>query len=156
MPVAIHAETPRDSIYNESANSAEEIASALTVAKQDHKRVLLQFGANWCPWCHKLHRLFDSDPAIKAELAANFVVVMVDVNKGHNNEVDVRYGQPTKQGLPVLVVLDADGTQLTTQETGALESGQGHDPARVLAFLKQWAPPRGDGQPTTAHDSTQS
>jgi hypothetical protein len=37
------------------------------------------------------------------------------------------------------VVLDADGRLLVTQETGVLESGQGHDPVKVLAFLATWA-----------------
>lgn len=104
--------------------------------------MLLQFGANWCPWCHKLHQLFASDAAIAAELKRSYIVVMVDVNKGHNKAVDTRYGEPTKQGLPVLVVLDADGKQLTTQETGALENGPAHDPHKVLAFLEDWAPAR--------------
>jgi hypothetical protein len=49
------------------------------------------------------------------------------------------YGNPTRLGLPVLVVLDADGRQLTTQSTGDLEKGNAHDPAKVLAFLKKWA-----------------
>jgi hypothetical protein len=45
-------------------------------------------------------------------------------------------------GLPVLVVLDAAGKALTTQDTGKLEEGDHHDPAKVLAFLNQWAPSR--------------
>ena len=31
---------------------------ALVVAMKEDKRVLLQFGANWCGWCHRLHKLF--------------------------------------------------------------------------------------------------
>jgi uncharacterized protein YyaL (SSP411 family) len=38
----------------------------LALAGKDGKRVLLQFGANWCPWCHKLHSLFDTDKDIAA------------------------------------------------------------------------------------------
>ncbi len=40
----------------------------------------------------------------------------------------------------MIVVLDADGKHLTTQDTGKLDQGHYHDPAKVLAFLKQWAP----------------
>ena len=48
-----------------------------------------------------------------------------------------------RHGLPVLVVLDAAGRPLTTQDTGALEDGKtAHDPAKVLAFLRRWAPQR--------------
>jgi hypothetical protein len=73
---------------------------------------------------------------------SDFVVVMADVYKNHNADVNQRHGNPTCFGLPVLVVLDAEGKVLTTQDTGKLEEGDHHDPAKVLAFLNQWAPSR--------------
>ncbi|MBE2212607.1 MAG: thioredoxin family protein [Opitutaceae bacterium] len=142
LPAPVRAERPAAVIYDEKADASAEIAAALATAKAADKRVLLQFGANWCPWCHKLHQLFRTDTSIAAELERSYVVVLVDVNKGHNKDVDLRYGEPTKQGLPVLVVLDAAGAPLTTQETGALEDGPAHDPQKVLAFLREWAPAR--------------
>jgi hypothetical protein len=36
------------------------------------------------------------------------------------------------------VVLDADGKPLVTQDTGALESGDHHDPTKVMTFLTEW------------------
>ncbi len=134
-------------IYDREADGFVQIASALQQTKAEHKNVLLDFGANWCPWCHQLHHLFVRDPAIAATLARDFVVVMIDVNQRHgvkrNLAVDEKYGHPIAQGLPVLVVLDAEGRALTTQETGALEDGKdAHDPAKVAAFLARWAPKR--------------
>jgi thiol:disulfide interchange protein len=140
---SLGAETPakatRPAIYDGSADAAKQIADALAVAKKENKRVLLQFGANWCGWCHKLHALFQSDQAIAAKLKAAYVVVMVDVNKGHNSDLKKKYGNPTRFGLPVIVVLDADGKALTTQDTGKLERGDHYDAKKVLAFLDQWA-----------------
>lgn len=130
---------PRPAIYDESADGSEQIAAALVEAKSENKRVLLQFGANWCPWCYLLHDLFAEDPAISKVLTTDYVVVLIDVNQGHNKVVDEVYGNPTRLGLPVLVVLDSEGRQLTTQNTGDLEKGNAHDPAKVLAFLKKWA-----------------
>ena len=52
-------------IYDEKADGAKQIADALAVATNEHKRVLLQFGANWCGWCHKLHKLFETDADIE-------------------------------------------------------------------------------------------
>lgn len=135
----------RADIYDKTADGENQIATALTKARRNHQRVLLQFGANWCGWCHKLHDLFKSDKEIARELRDEYVVVLVDVDKvdgkQHNIAVVEKYGNPTKQGLPVIVVLDADGKQLTTQETGSLEVGDHHDPAKVLAFLKKWHAP---------------
>src|SRR5260370_35250000 len=139
---AFGADTPakisRPAIYNEDADGGKQIADALVVAKKENKRVLLQFGANWCGWCHKLHKLCDSDADIAAKLKNDYVVVLVDVNKGHNSDINKQYGNPTRFGLPVLVILDADGNALVTQDTGKLEHGDHHDPAKVLAFLNEW------------------
>ncbi|MDB6067784.1 MAG: thiol:disulfide interchange protein precursor [Pedosphaera sp.] len=132
----------RPNIYDESADGNKQIADALAVAHKDGKRVLLKFGANWCIWCHRLHELFDADTHIAAELKSDYVVVLVDVNKEHNKDVDLKYGHPMRFGLPVLVVLDAEGKQLTTKDSGELEQGDHHSPEKVLAFLKEWAPKR--------------
>ena len=67
------------------------------------------------------------------------VVVLVDVNKGHNEAINKAYGNPTRLGLPVIVILDADGKALVTQDTGKLEDGDHHDPRKVLGFLNEWA-----------------
>ncbi len=130
----------RPNIYDESADGSKQIAAALVIAKREHKHVLLQFGANWCGWCHRLHKLCESDTGIAEKLKNDFVVVMVDVNKEHNKDVDTLYGQPTRLGLPAIVVLDADGKQLTTQDTGKLEEGDHHSPEKVMVFLKEWSP----------------
>jgi thiol-disulfide isomerase/thioredoxin len=44
----------------------------------------------------------------------------------------------TTDGVPYLTILDSDGKVLTNQETGALEDGDHHDPAKVKAFLEKW------------------
>src|SRR5436190_20325379 len=82
------AKSARPAIYDESADGGKQISAALAIAKKENKRVLLQFGANWCGWCHKLHKLFHSDSEISAALNKAYVVVLVDVNKGHNDEIN--------------------------------------------------------------------
>ena len=134
----------RNDLYDKTADGEKQIADALIRAKRDNKRVLIQFGANWCGWCHKLHDLFENNRKVAKTLQYEYELVLIDVDtvdgKQHNASVDRRFGDPTKLGLPVLVVLDAEGKPLVTQETGALEVGDRHDPAKVLAFLDQWKP----------------
>lgn len=148
LPLGAEPEYPKQGpdIYNPQADGFALIAAALEQAKAAHKNVLLDFGANWCPWCHKLHHTFTTNSAVAGEIFHDYVVVMIDVNMRHgikrNSEVNENYGNPIHEGLPVLVVLDAGGQQLFTQETGALEDGDHHDPAKVLAFLKRWSPTR--------------
>jgi thioredoxin-related protein len=148
LPLRAASEYPEmgPDVYDTKADGKVLIAAAVDRARADHKRVLLMFGANWCIWCHRLHGTFESDAAVADALRKNFELVPIDVNtrKGvaRNADVDERYGHPTKEGLPVLVVLDEHGRQLTTQETGALEDGPKHSPAKVLAFLRKWQAPR--------------
>lgn len=130
-----------DLIYDESADGAAQIATALAKAKPEHKLVLLEFGANWCVWCHVLHAFFSSDPPVKAELDQHYVVALIDVNKDHNLATVQKYGYPTDIGLPVLVVLDADGHPLATESNDQFvnaDTGQ-YDSPRLLAFLKKWS-----------------
>jgi len=141
-PVITAADAPkggRPNIYDESLDGSKQIAEAQVIAKKDHKRILLQFGANWCGWCHKLHKLFGSDKAISAELKADYVVVLVDVNKDHNKDLLTKY-RAQALGLPCIAILDLDGKHLTTKNTAELEEGDHHSPTKVLTFLKEWAP----------------
>ena len=94
------AKTTRPAIYDENADAARQIADALALAKKEDKRVLLQFGANWCGWCHKLHKLCQTDADIAARLKEAYVVVLVDVNKGNNSDINKKYGNPAGLGLP--------------------------------------------------------
>lgn len=138
-PAAAPSGDARAALYDELADGADLIASALSRARPVNHRVLLVFGANWCSWCHKLHRLFRDDAAVGRRLASSYEVVWIDVNEGHNAGLSGQYGRDEQAGVPYLMVLDADGKVLTRQETGALEEGNHHDPAKVLAFLDRWA-----------------
>ncbi len=127
-------------IYDTAADGTKQITDALALAAKDNKRVLVQFGANWCGGCRSLHSLFESDKEISAFLQKNYVVVMIDTDNKKNKAVDLKYGNPTRYGLPVIVVLDPTGKQLTTKDSGELLEGDHHNPAKVLAFLKLWSP----------------
>jgi len=125
-------------IYDTTADAKEQIAAALKTAQAENKRVILKFGANWCGWCHKLSGLLKTNAELAQLVKDNYVLVLIDVDKQHNADTVKKYDSPTKHGLPVLVVLDTDGTPLHTQDTGKLEEGKHHDPAKVKAFLEKW------------------
>src|SRR5262249_40266154 len=71
-------------IYDEDANANDAIAQALTLAKADHKRVLLDFGADWCPDCQVLAQLFD-DAQVKPFLDDHYHVVRINVGQWDKN-----------------------------------------------------------------------
>jgi thioredoxin-related protein len=132
-------------IYDTAADAKVQIAAAIEKAKRENQRVLVMFGGNWCGWCHKLHELFKSDKGIAKTLLYEYQLVLVDIGKFDKNlDIATGYGADLKKaGVPYLAVLDADGKALTTQDTGALEDGDHHDPKKVAAFLEKWkAEPR--------------
>jgi len=151
QPGAEAAKPPkRAAIYDERADAQQQIAAALERAKKENTRVLLQWGFNSCHWCHLMHSTFKSDPAIRKKLSYEYEVVLVDCGSANeqNREMAGQYGaEVAKQGFPYLTVLDAEGRVLANQETASLElkdeKGEsvlgdraGHDPAKLLAFLK--------------------
>jgi thiol-disulfide isomerase/thioredoxin len=144
------AEKQKPTVYDESADGATQIAVALAKAKFAHKRVLVQWGANWCGWCIKLHGLYRSDKDIAHELLYEYEPVFVDIGRFDKQlELGAKYQADIKaHGVPYLTVLDEDGKLVTNQDSGELEipKGDAHDPAKVLGFLKtnQAAPAKAD------------
>ena len=54
----------KPSVYDEKADARADLKAALARAQKENKRVLVQWGANWCGWCIKLHDVFKSDKEI--------------------------------------------------------------------------------------------
>jgi len=125
-------------IYSETANPRVDIAAALAQAKSNHKRVLLDFGGDWCGDCQVLDLFFHQAPN-DALLQNNFVLVHVWI--GHmDTHLDVAqmYGVPISKGVPALAVLGADGKVLYAQATGEFRDMRHMEPASVTEFLEAW------------------
>ncbi len=127
-------------IYDEKADAAKAIEAALANAAKNNRRVLVQWGANWCPWCHLLHETMASDKNLKHELLYEYDVVLVDTGRFDKNmEIAAKYGADLKgTGIPYLTLLDASGKVLINQETGALESKDKSTPAYDLPVLNKF------------------
>ena len=119
----------------------KQIATALADAKKENKRVLIQWGANWCGWCTILDKHFKTNRAVARELLYEYNVIHVDIGRfdKHLDIASKLKADFKAQGVPYLTVLDADGKVLANQETGSLEvEGKPlHDGEKVLAFLEQ-------------------
>jgi thioredoxin-related protein len=136
-------------LYDPKADARVQIETATAKAKRDHSRVLVMFGFEGCSWCHKLHALFEQNPDIRKVLRDKYVLVLVDIQAPHANELLkeckgalAREELQKVVGFPFLAVLDGAGKVVTAQRTEPLEQGKGHDPERVKAFLDRWASPR--------------
>jgi thioredoxin-related protein len=127
-------------IYDEHADVRALYLASLAQAKRDNKQLLVMLGGNWCQWCLALDDLMHQNAALRDYVAAHYVVLKLDSQAA--KPLDEAWGNPTRQGVPVLIFVDHAGGLKHIQETVSLElwSGRilGHDPKRVLAVLQRW------------------
>jgi thioredoxin 1 len=136
------AQAANREIYPDPAQAKIDLAAALKTAAATHKRILLDFGGNWCGDCQVLD-LYLHDPANRPMLDANFI--LVHVNVGHydaNLDLAKQYGIPLEKGVPALAVLTSAGGLLYSQKNAQFESMGRVDLAEVTKFLAQWKPVR--------------
>jgi thioredoxin 1 len=129
-------------IYPDPGQAKADIAAALKSAAATHRRVLLDFGGNWCGDC-KVLDIYMHDEKNKPLVDANFVVVHVNV--GHfdaNLDIAEQYEIPLKRGVPALAVLSDHGKLLYSQKNGEFEAMRRMESASVTEFLVHWRPDR--------------
>ena len=129
-----------EGVYPDVSRAKSDIDAALKQAAAAHKRVLVDFGGNWCPDC-KVLDINLRKPETAALVKEGYVLVHVNVGvKGVTDNFDVaeRYGIPLKKGVPALAVLESDGRVVYSQKNGEFESMRKMDPDAVNAFLKRW------------------
>ena len=127
-------------IYQAKADAHAELKEALEKASQEHKRVLVVFGANWCYDCHVLDLAFQR-PDVAPIVGTNYVVVHVDVGQGEKNQdLMKQYDVPMERGIPAVAVLGADGKLVYSQKKGEFEKARALGPEDLLEFLNKWKP----------------
>jgi thioredoxin 1 len=133
------AEEPgRAVIYPDGAQAKADIAAALAKAAKEKKRVLLDFGGNWCGDCQVL-QIYFHDAANRNLLDSNYVLVPVNIGQYDENlDIARRYGVPVDKGVPALAVLDAGGNVVYSQRNHEFSAMRTMDSASVTAFLLQW------------------
>ncbi len=94
-----------------SAKAPKKIAwlsfqEALDTAQREHKRVLVDFMAEWCGWCKKMDQEVYTDKDVIA-LSRTFVFAKVDGDR----QPDLARGYQV-DGYPTVIVMDAEGKEL--------------------------------------------
>jgi thioredoxin-related protein len=136
---AIAAPAPSKGPFDPGQDAAKDLAKAKVLARKTGRRILMDVGGNWCPWCVRLHGFWEEHADLKALRDKHFVFVMVNFSPENKNEKLLsRY--PRIPGYPHFFVLDAKGKLVQSQDTSALEEGKGYSPDKVREFLTAWKP----------------
>jgi thioredoxin-related protein len=139
---SIFAAAQNKKVYNPEDNARQKIDSAVSIAKKEHKFVLLQAGGNWCVWCLRFNKLSQETPELKKILDDNYVVYHLNYsNENKNEDIFSELGFPQRFGFPVFIILNHKGEKIHTQQSDYLEDeGTGYDLEKVERFLEQWSP----------------
>lgn len=125
--------------FDASRDAAADIAAAVSAAKGSGKRVLVEVGGDWCPWCRRMDPFLFKDPEIAGFRTQHFVTVKVYIGPDKNNaETLSAYGEIP--GTPHFFVLGSDGALIIAQKSDDFEAGDSYDRVKLLDFLKAWAP----------------
>ena len=126
--------------FDPARDAAADVARAVALAQAQGKRVLVDVGGQWCPWCHVLDRFFDTHTQVKALREEAYVWVKVNWSPANRNE-RLLSQWPKIKSYPHLFVLDAYGALVHSQASAELESGKDYDPQRMTAFLARYRGP---------------
>jgi thiol:disulfide interchange protein len=127
----------RAHIYPSIDAAEADIHAAEVEARHTHKRVLLDFGGDWCGDCQVLDIYFHQPPNAEL-LEKNFVKVNVNIGEEDANlDLAKRYGVPMPHGVPALAVLNGQGKLLYAQGK-EFEDMRYMQPQAVTEFLEKW------------------
>jgi thiol:disulfide interchange protein len=137
-PAPSHVPFVNKHIYSATANPRADIAAAISQARKEHKRIILDFGGDWCGDCQVLDIYFHQSPNLEL-LDKNFFLVHVDIGRFDKNlDIPAKYNIPLKKGVPALAVLDANGKLLYSQQTAEFGDMRYMHPTSVTDFLNRW------------------
>jgi thiol:disulfide interchange protein len=141
IAVGSPARAAQPAIYPPPEQASADIAAAFKSAAASHKRVILEFGGDWCTDCHVLD-LYFHDATNGPLLAANYILVHVNVGlRDANLDIAARYQVPLTKGVPAIAVLDAKGKLLYSQKSGEFKAMRDMQTGAVTDFLVRWKRP---------------
>jgi thioredoxin-related protein len=136
-PLAFALDLPRK--FDPARDAVADVAAATAAAKAQRKRVIVDVGGEWCPWCHILDRFVKNNEDVKKLVDDHYIWLKVNWSPQNKNEA-VLSRWPKVTGYPHIFILDGDGKLVHSQNTGDLEAGKDYDKPKMIAFLKQFRP----------------
>lgn len=137
--VASTADTlPQYSIqFDPERDAFADLEFAKADAQRDKKLILLEFGGDWCRWCHIMDAFFRDNPEIKEDLLSVFVLLKVNFSEENENKKFLA-NYPEIPGYPHFLILDNDGKWIAAQNTAKLEQGESYSILSFQGFIDKW------------------
>ncbi|MXV44722.1 thiol reductase thioredoxin [Saccharibacter sp. 17.LH.SD] len=128
---------PVNAPYPDAGLAPVQVKEAFITAAKTHRRVLLDFGGNWCPDCRMLAGVF-SLPDAASWLEQNFVIVPINVERFNKNMgIAAQYGVTIK-AVPTVLILTPEGNLLNGNDAAALGNARRMSPQATIDLLAKW------------------
>ncbi len=123
-------------------------AAALAKAKVENKHVWIQIGEPDCPACRRLHWFIEAHPETSEPLRRHFISLHVAISR-QNIPLFRQWNSPQlEHGVPVILVLDAQGEILAISPAKAFAARVGEfSEEKIAAFIQRWAPGATQAEP---------
>jgi protein disulfide-isomerase len=139
-PVKHHAIPPGPLPYDTSADAQRDLVAAMNEARKSGKRVLIVFGANWCPDCRVLDHEFHAGGKTTELITSRYEVVKVDVGDFDKNlDFAKLYGEPIRKGIPSIVVVTPTNEVVYQTKAGELADARAMGADGIYGFFKDKA-----------------
>jgi len=129
---------PKGPIFNPNRNPFEDAQEAVQRAMAQQKNILLEIGADWCVWCHRLEQFITSHPELLYLRSMNYVHLRIHVEQDFS-QTEFTHHLPPFDGIPHYFVYDPAGKLLHSQDTEPFEKGESYDYEKLSHFLMSWS-----------------
>lgn len=130
-------------VFDPSRAAAADLHAAETQALAQGKRILMDVGGNWCPWCLLLDYTIQHDAPLRTQEAETFVVLHVNWSAENCNRA-VLSQYPAAGGYPAWYVLAADGHLLQQKSPTDFQNSRdlagAYNRAALATFFASYKP----------------
>ncbi len=128
---------PLKAPYDTEADAHAQVTAAFAQAKATGRKVMIDFGGNWCPDCRMLAGVLAA-PEVKPWAQQGYVTVLVDVGRFKKNlDIAAQYGVKIT-AVPTVLVITPDGKLLNKDNVFALSNARSMSPQAVVDLLADW------------------
>ncbi|MEP9357898.1 thioredoxin family protein [Sphingomonas sp. KR3-1] len=154
LPGAVHAQAaaprlkvrsleqlpyPLPAPYDARRNGPADVDAALARAKQAHKLLLVDFGANWCVDCRVLAGVL-ALPDLHGWMLRHYELVQVDIGQFDRNlDLPRRFGGQHLDAVPAMLVIDPQTGKLRNgNDLLGLSDARLMQPQEMADWLARW------------------
>jgi thiol-disulfide isomerase/thioredoxin len=123
--------------YDTQADAHAAVDAAFAAARASGRKVMIDFGGNWCPDCRALAGVLVA-PSVKPWVDQGFVTVLVDVGRFKKNmDIAEKYGVKIN-AAPTVLIVTPEGKLLNKDAVFALADARSMSAQAVVNLLAGW------------------